>query len=325
MNSNVELARTQSASKVLVNMRRAHWINARIREITSPTDGVIRHDQLLAMGLSDSAIRKRVAAGALIRVHRYVYLLPGAAMTPRARWIAAVAGGGPGALLTGEAGADLWRMLREPSTTTTVLTTGARRRLDGVDVRRTTQRPRRHESMHLGIPVTSPSQTIFEYAELADPYATIGVIYEADFRHRWKRHEVLAIASMLPNRKATKHLRFAVAQYDLGSQGVYSRYERWLLELYERAGLELPIVNVLVDTPRGPYLVDQYWPRHGLVIEADGGPHSRSGSRARDTERTLGIAESGMRLFRIRQRHAEADPKRIVDDVGRLLQLPAIR
>ena len=85
------------------------------------------------------------------------------------------------------------------------------------------------------------------------------------------------------------------------------------------------IVNVLVDTPRGPYLVDQYWPRHGLVIEADGGPHSRSGSRARDTERTLGIAESGMRLFRIRQRQAEADPKRVVNDVGRLLQLPAIR
>jgi predicted transcriptional regulator of viral defense system len=42
-------------------------------EIARRQHGLVRHDQLRALGLSDSGIRKRVGRGRLIRVRRGVY------------------------------------------------------------------------------------------------------------------------------------------------------------------------------------------------------------------------------------------------------------
>jgi predicted transcriptional regulator of viral defense system len=74
--------------------------------------GVVTLVQLLMAGLTHSAITKRVARGALHRVHRMVYSVGHAALSREAQMLAAVLAAGPGALLSHLSAAELWRISR---------------------------------------------------------------------------------------------------------------------------------------------------------------------------------------------------------------------
>jgi hypothetical protein len=57
--------------------------------------GVLRTAQLLAAGLSHSAVGKRVARGVLHRIGTGVYALGPTALSREGHWIAGVLAGGP--------------------------------------------------------------------------------------------------------------------------------------------------------------------------------------------------------------------------------------
>src|ERR1044071_923746 len=71
----------------------------RVAEIADRQYGVVTIAQLRGLGLSRKAVRRRVDAGHLHRVHRGVYAVGHANLAPEGRWIAAVlaVGGGPDA------------------------------------------------------------------------------------------------------------------------------------------------------------------------------------------------------------------------------------
>ncbi len=71
-------------------------IDAAIAALAGKQHGVVALFQLVAMGLSPRAVRKRVAAGRLHRIHRGVYAVGHAKLLPRARWMAATLAGRTG-------------------------------------------------------------------------------------------------------------------------------------------------------------------------------------------------------------------------------------
>jgi very-short-patch-repair endonuclease len=74
--------------------------------------GLVTLIQLLEAGLTESAISKRVARGALHRVHRTVYSVGHAALSREAKMLAAVLAAGPGALLSHLSAAELRQISR---------------------------------------------------------------------------------------------------------------------------------------------------------------------------------------------------------------------
>src|SRR3954463_15249445 len=73
--------------------------------------GVLHLDELRACGLTDKAIRVRVAAGRLHRIHPRVYAVGHPGLTREGRFLAAVKACGRGAVLSDVAAGVHWGML----------------------------------------------------------------------------------------------------------------------------------------------------------------------------------------------------------------------
>src|SRR4051812_5828334 len=78
--------------------------------------GVVALYQLIALGLSERAVRHRAAAGKLHRIHRGVYAVGHPKLTVWGRFMAAVLACGPGAVLSHQSAAVLLDLRRSERT-----------------------------------------------------------------------------------------------------------------------------------------------------------------------------------------------------------------
>jgi hypothetical protein len=86
---------------------RSHRLEAQIVELAECQHGVVALGQLLELGLSARAVRGRVSAGRLHRIHRGVYALGRPSLTAHGRWMGAALACGPGAALSHRSAAAL--------------------------------------------------------------------------------------------------------------------------------------------------------------------------------------------------------------------------
>lgn len=241
-------------------------VDLAIAAIAARQYGVIALAQLTALGLSASAVRMRVAAGRLHRVHRGVYSVGHRLLSPRGEWMAATRALGPGALLSHRAAAALWDLIRMPKgpIDVTVPGRGGRSRRRGIVVHRR-QVSAEQRAVCDRIAVTSVARTLLDLAEVVDAgllqraYERAAKLELLDLRAIERtlaiangRRGVTALAALLPYDPA------AAAAAD-------SELERIFCDLVEPTDLPEPQVNVLVDG----FLVDAYWPEARLVVELD--------------------------------------------------------
>ena len=73
--------------------------------------GVVTFEQLLAAGLTQAAIQRRVGAARLHRVYRGIYAVGHAGLSNEGRWFAAVSACGEGAVLSHRSAAELHGLL----------------------------------------------------------------------------------------------------------------------------------------------------------------------------------------------------------------------
>jgi predicted transcriptional regulator of viral defense system len=98
---------------------------------------MVTHRQLVAIGIRSGAIKRRVAAGRLVRRYRGVYAVGHVQDTPAGRWIAAVMACGHGAVLSHVDAASLWQIYESRRRTIHVTTTTrSSRTLPGIQVHR---------------------------------------------------------------------------------------------------------------------------------------------------------------------------------------------
>ena len=221
--------------------------------------GNVTRRELLGDGLSASAIRRRVAKGALIPEYDGVYRVGHGAPSREASYMAATKAGGEGVFISGRAGAHALGLVKGKVPAPEVV---SRRELDIKGLKSTRCRTLiRADTMRWkGIPITSPARTLVDLAADMSAEALARACHEAGVRYGTTPRQVEAVLKRRPNAAGAAKLRAILS----GEQKVtLSKLERRFLQRLTQAGLPSPQTNVVAGTRR----VDCRWPEHRLTVE----------------------------------------------------------
>jgi very-short-patch-repair endonuclease len=278
--------------------------------------GVVGRRQLIAAGVSGSAVRRMTASEWLAPIHAGVYLAAGSALTREARWMAAVLAGGTQALLSHRSAGELWGLLRPIEGPCHVTVPHGRRTHPGVVLHRTRHSPTR--AVRNQIPVTAPSRTLLDLAAVLSARGLERAIEAAD-RHRLL--DVTELSHLLEasrGRKGTGRLSSLLAHYRPSPQ-TRSELERRFLRMCREAGLPTPAVNV----PVAGFEVDFLWPEARLVVELDGYAfHRDRASFERDRRRDAILQLAGYRVLRVTDRRLVEDAASVIAELRTMLGSP---
>jgi hypothetical protein len=144
--------------------------DAAVVRIATPQHGAISHAQALLVGLSPSAIKRRVNAGRWVRLLPRVYRVGGAPATGRQGMMAATLWAGDGALLSHRAAGVLHGL--DGVTADRLEVTAPKRLRSGIVVaHRGPPFPPIDRQILDAIPVTSATRTLIDLAAVLDPEA----------------------------------------------------------------------------------------------------------------------------------------------------------
>jgi hypothetical protein len=253
------------------------------------------------MGLTKSGVGHRVAQGRLLPIHAGIYAVGHRVVSARGWWMAAVLGGGPGALLCGRSAAALLGLVDGTPAITDVLVLRGASRLPHVRQHRVRAIGAQDRTTVDGIPCTAVARTLLDLARTESERTVDRAVrraVELDLFDRFAVDEVLA-----RGRKGTVLLRGALGMVaeDLGT-GRLTKHELELrfLELLRRHAFVLPETNVLVATPRRDWEVDASWPALRLVVELDGWwTHRDREAFTRDHQRGADVRAAGFEVVRL--------------------------
>lgn len=302
-----------------------------LAKIANRQHGVVSIGQLRSVGISEDAVRTRVRAGRLYRIHRGVYGVGHAVRSDKSRWMAAVLACGKrdsvaragtsirpgadgastmsviaywGAALSHRSAAELWGLLppRGGMVDVSVCGDGGRSARAGIRMHRSRLLLPAAVRSRNGIPVTNPARTI------------------ADLRRVSIGRTPLISAREL--RRAIRQANFLGLPIDEEARRERTRSDLELdfLAFCRRFRLPQPEVNVRV----GPHLVDFYWRRQKLVIETDGyAAHRGRAAFEDDHRRDLDLRARGRQVIRIDETQLDEEPQQVAEVVGAGLRVGA--
>ena len=141
-------------------------VDARIAAITGAQRGRVSREQLLAAGVGNGAIWRRLRNGDLERVHDGVYAAPHTSELPLAPETAALLACGEGALLSHHSAVTLWGL--RPGTARPIHVTIPGERgfcaPAGVKLHRSRILTPRDVRLHQDLPITSPARSLLDVA-----------------------------------------------------------------------------------------------------------------------------------------------------------------
>jgi Protein of unknown function (DUF559) len=156
-----------------------------------------------------------------------------------------------------------------------------------------------------GIPVTSLERTLLDIAGRLDDRQLERALVAADRSRRLRWSELRRVLDAGGGKKGRRRLRRVAGQVDPRAAEAISVTEVDFLALCRKASLPLPQVNVLVEGQ----LVDFYWPKARLVVEADSYTHHTGRSSfERDHERTIALEAAGYTVHRATYKMLERNP-----------------
>jgi predicted transcriptional regulator of viral defense system len=237
----------------------------RIAALAERQFGVVTHGQLIALGLSRSAIRRWLKQGRLHRLHRGVYLLGRPVPAPLAlEQGALLAAGGDDAALSHFTAARLDGFIEEEDGAAIHVTTARfRGRPTGVVVHTSRRLEPRDVRWLRNLPVTTPARTLLDLAEVADARTLERAVETALARRRVTERQLREIIKRLPGRKGGRRLA-AFLDYR-GAGFTRSHAEDRLRALLKGTGLPEATFN---DRVAG-YEVDAHFRTVKVVVEVD--------------------------------------------------------
>lgn len=277
--------------------RRQHWVVAR--------------RQLLELGFSRDWIAHRITSGRLHLLWRGVYAVGRPNVTQYGQWMAAVLACGPGALLSHDSAAALWRIRRPTTRLEVSIVTGQKRHPEGITAhRRRGLRPEEMTRCH-GIPVTTPISTLIDIALRLDRDQLEAAINEADKLNLCDPEEVRSALDGIPARPGVGALR-SVLDYRTFTL-TDSEVERRLLRIVRSIGMSEPETGVYVNG----FKVDFYWPELGLVVETDGLRfHRTPAQQARDRLRDQAHTAAGLTPLRFTRAQVRFQPDYVAETIA---------
>jgi Protein of unknown function (DUF559) len=272
------------------------------------------------MGITGSALTRRVRAGRLERIYRGVYAVGHNQRTREADWIAAVMACSPGAVLSHLDAAALWGIYESRRTEIHVTTTArSARRLPGIKVHRARRLDPADVTLKDGIPVTTVARTLIDMTDLETTDRVLRAIREAEYLGLLDLDAVNAAVQRANGRQRLARLTTAIARHRPG-QIVLDELEHRFLELVHAAGLPEPETNVSVRTRRRTYRVDCLWREHGVAVELDGrAAHARAAAFEGDRARDAAFSAIGLRPVRFTWHRVTEEGDEVTAELGATL------
>ncbi|HEX3609608.1 MAG TPA: type IV toxin-antitoxin system AbiEi family antitoxin domain-containing protein [Solirubrobacterales bacterium] len=284
--------------------------------------GVISRDQLLALGLSEAAVRHATVTGRLHPIFRGAYGVGHAGIGNSGRMLAAVLACGGGSVVShGTAAVLLGLWDRQPRLVDVIAPVQAGRKIPGI-LRRHVPPPRPCEAwMHDAVPCTNPSRTIVDVAGIAGEARLRRTVEQAAIHSMLNVPEIDAILAG-PRRRGSPRLRAILEgwrRYDSAIR-LRSPMEAKLLPLLSQHGIPVPECNGKLYLGGKTIEVDFLWRSQGFVVETDGLKyHDNPEAEARDHRRSRALRAAGYRVWRLRWEDLELRPQVTMAELARRL------
>jgi hypothetical protein len=297
-------------------------VDRTIARIGARQHGVLSLPQLMALGLTSSAVRQRVAAGRLHRVHRGVYAVGHPRLTVRGRWMAAVLACGPGAVLSHRDAAALWGL--RPSARAAIDVATARRggrSLSGIDVHRTRSLPPECVTEVDDIPCTTVARTLLDLADVISRRQLERACDEAEVLRLLDTTALDACLARANGRRGAPVLSAMRAEHAIGETVTRNDFEEALLALCDQAGLARPEVNAWIALPGGGHAQPDFvWREQRLIVETDGrAAHTTRHAFEHDRRRDQRLMLAGWRVMRVTWRQLTEEPEELARTLRTLL------
>ena len=295
-----------------------------IRGIAEHQCGRVSRAQLLEVGVSRSAITRRLGNGQLEIVHPGVYGLPHTGELFGAAEAAALLACGSAAVLSHHSAAVLWglRPGQARPVHVTVPVRHGHKPHSGVKIHRSRTITPRDIRLHQGMPVTSPARTLLDVAATLPDRDVERLLDEALFARRLAtRAQIRVLLERVGNHPGGKRLS-RVAGLGTRSPATDSPPADALLQLIRSAGLPEPQSEFHVLE----YRLDLFWPELNLAVEVDaygthGSPARFESDRRRDARL---LAEMGILVVRITRMMIEQRPYEALALVARVIGQQAV-
>jgi len=264
--------------------------------------------QLRALGLDRGAVAWRVKRARLHPVHRGVYAVGHARLTLRGRlWAAVLACGGAGAAaVSHRCAAAVWDLLPPPSGPVEVTTLARSASTPRIRVHRSrTLDPLTDIVLDDGLPVTNPTRTLLDLADVLTPLRLARTCHRAELLRQ------LDAAALLVPVAGRRSIALTKAVNDLAIRGpeiTRSELELRFLELISDHGLPRPEVNARVCG----FEVDFLWQHAHLIVETDGAAsHLTPAAFEDDRRRDAVLQVAGYRVVRFTYRQVTSQPQSV--------------
>ena len=290
--------------------RKARPVRA-VAELARGQDGVVGHQQLVALGFTRDWINSRIAAGWLHVVFRGAYAVGHKRITWKGRYRAALLSCGPHALLSHRS-AVRWHNLKRWSggdVHVTVPGGGREDRQPGLVIHRVRNIREADTTTVDGLPVTSVARTLLDMAAITRRETLEGLLEAADDAGVLDAKACAAVCGR--GRPGSTSLKRALLLYQPIPGWTRSRLEKRAYRLIqEDPDLPTPSVNTWI----GKHEVDL---RVGdLVIEIDGAAtHGTRAARERDPRRDVDIQLAGCEIMRVTEHRLVYEPESVLADI----------
>lgn len=254
--------------------------------------GALRHDELVAAGVTPRMIERRLESGFLVAAYRGVYVVNGPERPPLADHAAAVLACRPRALLSHRTILRLRGLPARPDRMIDVTLVGRSRRAPGPGVRVhfISDLLPAERGNHEGVPATSTALGLLDLAGCGHPNELLACLHEARVQGLVTDRGLRATLAAHPRRRGARALR-RLLESERGVKRTRSEGERRLLRLMRARGLE-PDAS---DHRIGPYSADFYFARERVAVEYDGrAAHDNPSRFVRDRRKIAYLAARGI-------------------------------
>lgn len=295
----------------------------RCRRVAGAQHGLIRRDQAIACGMTESSIDRRTASGTWARVLPRVYSVDAIDLGWEARAKAVSLWAGAGSALSHETAAALWEMDGFPPGPLVVSTERSLDAPPGVVVRRVRRFGPADVAPLRGTRVTTPARTLLDLAGVA-PEPLVETAVDAALRCslvslpklRW-----FVQTSGGRGRRGTATMRRILAARPGGYIPPESALERRLWDLIAHAGLPLPVRQHVVSGKGFVARVDLAYPEQRVAIEADSYRwHSGKRAWSHDLARRNRLTALGWLVLNVTHEDLIERPRVVVDHIHRSLE-----
>lgn len=298
-------------------------LEASVARLAAGQHGLVTVAQLIELGFSHVAIRRRVASGRWLKVDRGVIRIGGSPVTWESQVLAAVLAAGDGAVASHRSVAALWNLdgCRRGQPEVTV-PRGHWYRRSGIRVHESTDLDRVRPVRRSGIPTTPIERTLLDLGAAVRHESVQLSLDHARRRNLtdWDRLLACLVAHSRQGRRGVGALRSILDDHYEEIATTDSGFERLVYVRLVEAGLPKAVLQHEVTFDGQSYRLDLAYPDVKLGIELDGSVHLRRDIWERDHARQNALMLAGWTILRFTWNDYRRHQSRMIREVRAALE-----